>query len=560
MLSSDESCQVFDDLGSEWELSDELFHGLDKCVYLLYSQPTCTNVNMDRYNLFKMRYSYESSLLSNSDSLRHHSTRACYQDAIHQRSLNQIMSAPNSINYGWQLEKGELSYVWMKQPPAPPNVLTEGKKHSKRSKKVRKNKKASIAAAAAATAPGIQTTTEAQTGFFLVAQNGFMPSNMTNMCESEGGVLVTPENMEELMKVVSLGMESMGMTIIMTGYTYDGSNLIDRDGNVADIDLDGVNMSFMDDGEYIGMILDDDGVLTEGNVNLVILNLNVANTAPTTRTNAPGIQTTTETQARYFRVEVGQDGFMPSNMANMCESNGGELVTPENMEELKKVVSVGIVDVGYVYVMTGYGYDGYNLIDRDGNVPDLDLEGLDWSGMNNGEYVGLTEGSINLVILNMNEAHTAENAPETQTTTGAQAGYFRVEVGQDGFMPSNMTNMCESNGGELVTPENMEELKKVVSVGIVDVGYVYVMTGYGYDGYNLIDRDGNVPDLDLEGLDWSGMNNGEYVVMACFVTLPPPTTLPTEGITRKESSHGRACAVEPISQALDGLKFSSVTY
>ncbi|KAG1651257.1 hypothetical protein GQR58_027315 [Nymphon striatum] len=461
MLSSDESCQVFNDLGSEWELSDELFHGLDKCVYLLYSQPTCTNVNMDRYNLFQMRYSYESSLLSNSDSLRHHSTRACYQDAIHQRSLNQIMSAPNSINYGWQLEKGELSYVWMKQPPALPNVLTEGKKHSKRSKKVRKNKKASIAAAAAATAPGIQTTTEAQTGFFLVAQNGFMPSNMTNMCESEGGVLVTPENMEELMKVVSLGMESMDMTIIMTGYTYDGSNLIDRDGNVADIDLDGVNMSFMDDGEYIGMILDDDGVLTEGNVNLVILNLNVANTAPTTRTNAPGIQTTTETQARYFRVEVGQDGFMPSNMANMCESNGGELVTPENMEELKKV--------------------------------------------------GLTEGSINLVILNMNEAHTAENAPETQTTTGAQAGYFRVEVGQDGFMPSNMTNMCESNGGELVTPENMEELKKVVSVGIVDVGYVYLMTGYGYDGYNLVDRDGNVPDLDLEGLDWSGMNNGEYV-------------------------------------------------
>ncbi|KAG1670346.1 hypothetical protein GQR58_016961 [Nymphon striatum] len=123
MLSSDESCQVFDDLGSEWELSDELFHGLDKCVYLLYSQPTCTNVNMDRYNLFKMRYSYESSLLSNSDSLRHLSTRACYQDAIHQRSLNQIMSAPNSINYGWQLEKGELSYVWMKQPPAPSNVM-----------------------------------------------------------------------------------------------------------------------------------------------------------------------------------------------------------------------------------------------------------------------------------------------------------------------------------------------------------------------------------------------------------------------------------------------------
>ncbi|KAG1686472.1 Serine/arginine-rich splicing factor 7 [Nymphon striatum] len=123
MLSSDESFQVFDDLGSEWELSDELFHGLDKCVYLLYSQPTCTNVNMDRYNLFKMRYSYESSLLSNSDSLRHHSTRACYQDAIHQCSLNQIMSAPNSINYGWQQEKGELSYVWMKQPPAPPNVM-----------------------------------------------------------------------------------------------------------------------------------------------------------------------------------------------------------------------------------------------------------------------------------------------------------------------------------------------------------------------------------------------------------------------------------------------------
>ncbi|KAG1704733.1 Phospholipid-transporting ATPase ID [Nymphon striatum] len=33
------------------------------------------------------------------------------------------MSAPNSINFGWQLEKGELSYVWMKQPPAPPNVM-----------------------------------------------------------------------------------------------------------------------------------------------------------------------------------------------------------------------------------------------------------------------------------------------------------------------------------------------------------------------------------------------------------------------------------------------------
>ncbi|KAG1677793.1 hypothetical protein GQR58_013725 [Nymphon striatum] len=123
MLSSDESCQVFHDLGSEWELSDELFHGLDKCVYLLYSQPTCTNVNMARYNLFKMKYSSESSLLPNSDSLKHHSTKACYQDAIHQRSLNQIMSASNPINYEWQLEKGELSYVWMKQPPAPPNVM-----------------------------------------------------------------------------------------------------------------------------------------------------------------------------------------------------------------------------------------------------------------------------------------------------------------------------------------------------------------------------------------------------------------------------------------------------
>ena len=46
-----------------------------------------------------------------------------YQIAIHRRALERFIVTPSAVGHGWQLEDGQLVYMWLEHSPAPQSVL-----------------------------------------------------------------------------------------------------------------------------------------------------------------------------------------------------------------------------------------------------------------------------------------------------------------------------------------------------------------------------------------------------------------------------------------------------
>ena len=118
--------EIFQELGTEWEVSDELFAGLQDFTCLMYStKPETSDVDELRYRLFcAKKGNLESSQLPPcADTLRKHCDRANYQAAIWRRSLQSRPQVPSPVSHGWSLEEGRLTMDWMSGEPAPVAVL-----------------------------------------------------------------------------------------------------------------------------------------------------------------------------------------------------------------------------------------------------------------------------------------------------------------------------------------------------------------------------------------------------------------------------------------------------
>jgi len=124
MLDSPEACDDFQKLGTDWILSDEILSRLEPFVSLLYGQKNCSDINYARYNVFRLKCSTDAALPPNKDCLQFHAMRATYQAAIYRRALQNIISAPSPVGYGWILDDEDaLTFEWMSLAPAPINVL-----------------------------------------------------------------------------------------------------------------------------------------------------------------------------------------------------------------------------------------------------------------------------------------------------------------------------------------------------------------------------------------------------------------------------------------------------
>ena len=118
--------ELFQQLGVEWELSNELFVRLQEFTCLMYSSnPGTRDVNVLRYRLFCARKGELEShqLPPCQDTLRKHCERANYQSAIWRRSLQCSPQIPSPIGSGWCLKDGKLTIDWMNGEPAPKAVL-----------------------------------------------------------------------------------------------------------------------------------------------------------------------------------------------------------------------------------------------------------------------------------------------------------------------------------------------------------------------------------------------------------------------------------------------------
>lgn len=124
LLKSDDFVTLFAELGTEWETSESVLPTTERFVCAMYDQKECSDVNVARYNLFRLTCKSDSQLLPpNQDCLLHHVKRANYQAAIHRRSLLPYINAPSPDGHGWKIEGDTLVFDWMSGDPAPPSVL-----------------------------------------------------------------------------------------------------------------------------------------------------------------------------------------------------------------------------------------------------------------------------------------------------------------------------------------------------------------------------------------------------------------------------------------------------
>ena len=124
MLLADLRFQIaFAELGSSFEISDDLKKILEAFVCLLYGQKCC-DVNEARYRAFCSKSLSERNLPPTRDALHQHILRSNFQTAVDRRALVPDISAPDPQLHGWLLSgEDNLSVRWITQPAAPPELL-----------------------------------------------------------------------------------------------------------------------------------------------------------------------------------------------------------------------------------------------------------------------------------------------------------------------------------------------------------------------------------------------------------------------------------------------------
>lgn len=128
LLRNQKYQDAFAQLGTQWNLTDELINSLEEFTCRLYAaQSNITDVNELRYSLFRAKKgNVESGQLPPcKDCLYLHAARANYQSAIWHRSLEQNPQTPSPLDCkGWILDdEGQLQVNWMTGLPAPDTVL-----------------------------------------------------------------------------------------------------------------------------------------------------------------------------------------------------------------------------------------------------------------------------------------------------------------------------------------------------------------------------------------------------------------------------------------------------
>jgi len=112
---------VFEELGTSWDMRDDLMQGLERFVCQLYGQDT-DSVNDARHNIFQATCRTDYLLPPNRDCLHLHAKRANYQVAIWRRSLQNAISAPTPTEHGWKAGEGHLDIQWSSIDPAPSSL------------------------------------------------------------------------------------------------------------------------------------------------------------------------------------------------------------------------------------------------------------------------------------------------------------------------------------------------------------------------------------------------------------------------------------------------------
>ena len=82
-----------------------------------------SDVNETRYILFCRTSTTEENLPPIKSALLQHAKRACYQAAIHKRSMCAQIEAPSIVDHGWNLNKNpELKIKWYGETTTPTDL------------------------------------------------------------------------------------------------------------------------------------------------------------------------------------------------------------------------------------------------------------------------------------------------------------------------------------------------------------------------------------------------------------------------------------------------------
>ena len=117
---------MFDLLGVEWDLSEDLFQKLQDFTCQVYnSRPGTNSANELRYRMFcSRRGNIESDQLPPcADCLYKHACRADYQIAIWIGSLENCPEIPSPLRHGWTQDENKLGIDLTSDQPAPTAVL-----------------------------------------------------------------------------------------------------------------------------------------------------------------------------------------------------------------------------------------------------------------------------------------------------------------------------------------------------------------------------------------------------------------------------------------------------
>ena len=114
---------MFKQLGTSYQVENEIFAQLEKYVCHLYSQPSVDEVNLARYNQFKLGQFDDDSMPCTRNVLGQHVKRVVFQVCIWRLALEPIMAIPSITDFGWSVVDGNVNVVWMTLPPAPEGVL-----------------------------------------------------------------------------------------------------------------------------------------------------------------------------------------------------------------------------------------------------------------------------------------------------------------------------------------------------------------------------------------------------------------------------------------------------
>ena len=124
MEKNPEFLNAFQSIGSCFASNQVVEKEIEKFVCLMYQQKEVDDVNVARYNIFRLGKYCQRDMPCTKDVLRKHLNRVTYQAAIWKRALDLIVNAPYIAKHGWLVDNdGNVSIDWMDLPPAPDGIL-----------------------------------------------------------------------------------------------------------------------------------------------------------------------------------------------------------------------------------------------------------------------------------------------------------------------------------------------------------------------------------------------------------------------------------------------------